>query len=119
MHAEARRLLQTLGVDIDTRTLVHELGVAQQQVVEIAKALSQNARILVMDEPTAALSEHEIDRPFTRIRAPCGRRRLHHLYSRIGFRRLGESADRVTVMRDGRTSARFARRRRASTKWFT
>src|SRR5204862_3812190 len=69
MHAEARRLLETLGVDLDTRALVHTLGVAQQQIVEIAKALSQDARILVMDEPTAALSEHEIERLFARIRA--------------------------------------------------
>ena len=68
MHAEARRLLDALGLDLDTRTLVHALGVAQQQVVEIAKALSQNARILVMDEPTAALSDREIERLFDRVR---------------------------------------------------
>src|SRR5712671_4628100 len=65
MHAEARRLLDTLGVTLDTRAPAHELGVAQQQVVEIAKALSQHARILVMDEPTAALSAHETERLFT------------------------------------------------------
>src|SRR5436305_9146770 len=56
MHFEAASLLETLGVQIDTHTLAHRLGVAQQQSVEIAKALSQKARILVMDEPTAALS---------------------------------------------------------------
>src|SRR5215510_14217537 len=67
MHREARRLLDMLGMQLDTRTLAHELGVAQQQVVEIAKALSQHARILVMDEPTAALSDHEIDRLFAQI----------------------------------------------------
>ena len=62
MHAEARRLLISLGLDLDTRTLAHQLGVAQQQMVEIAKALSQDARILVMDEPSAALSDREIER---------------------------------------------------------
>src|SRR5947207_5204551 len=67
-HAEARRLLETLGVDLDTRTLAHRLGVAQQQMVEIAKALSQNARVLIMDEPTAALSDPEIERLFAIIR---------------------------------------------------
>src|SRR6195256_6136829 len=69
MHADARRLLDVLGLVLDTRTLAHELGIAQQQVVEIAKALSQDARILVMDEPTAALSDHEIERLFDRVRA--------------------------------------------------
>ena len=64
MHAESRRLLALLGIDLDTRTPAHRLGVAQQQLVEIAKALSQDARLLVMDEPTAALSEREIERLF-------------------------------------------------------
>jgi ABC-type sugar transport system ATPase subunit len=64
MHAESRRLLALLGMDVDTRTPAHRLGVAQQQLVEIAKALSQDARLLVMDEPTAALSEREIERLF-------------------------------------------------------
>jgi ribose transport system ATP-binding protein len=59
MHAEARRLLDLLGVALDTHSPAHRLGAAQQQLVEIAKALSQEASILVMDEPTAALSERE------------------------------------------------------------
>ena len=66
-HVEARQLLDMLGSEVDTHTLVHRLGVAQQQVVEIAKALSQDARILVMDEPTAALSDPEIERLFALI----------------------------------------------------
>ena len=70
----------TLGADLDARTPVHRLGVAQQQMVEIAKALSQNARILVMDEPTAALSDPEIERLFAIIRALEARRRRHHLH---------------------------------------
>src|SRR5262249_47905712 len=68
MHSDARHLLDGLGLDVDTRTPAHELGIAQQQVVEIAKALSQNARILVMDEPTAALSDRESERLFDRVR---------------------------------------------------
>ena len=55
LYADARRVLDMIGFDIDPRESVHRLGVAQQQMVEIAKALSQDARILVMDEPTAAL----------------------------------------------------------------
>ncbi len=64
IYREAGRVLATIGFDVDPRTPVHRLGVAQQQMVEIAKALSQDARILVMDEPTAALSDRETERLF-------------------------------------------------------
>ena len=59
--ADAQRVLDSIGFDIDPSIAVHKLGVAQQQMVEIAKAISQNARILVMDEPTAALSDRETE----------------------------------------------------------
>jgi ribose transport system ATP-binding protein len=101
MHAEARRLLETLGVGIDTRTPVHELGVAQQQAVEIAKALSQHPRILVMDEPTAALSDHEIERLFTRIRA-LKADGVSIIYISHRLQEIAAVADRVTVLRDGK-----------------
>ena len=107
MHAEARRLLDVLGVDLDTRTLAHELGVAQQQIVEIAKALSQDARILVMDEPTAALSEHEIGRLFARIRALKGDG-VAIIYISHRLQEIAAIADRVTVLRDGKNVASMA-----------
>jgi ribose transport system ATP-binding protein len=101
MQADATRLLTTLGADLDARTPVHRLGVAQQQMVEIAKALSQHARVLVMDEPTAALSDPEIDRLFGIIRTLKGEgvaiiyisHRLHEIF---------EIGDRITILRDGR-----------------
>jgi ribose transport system ATP-binding protein len=104
MHVEARQILKSLAVDIDTRLPVQRLGVAQQQIVEIAKALSQNARILVMDEPTAAISDREIENLFARI---------HRLKAEgIGIvyisHRLREAfaiGDRITVLRDGRKIA--------------
>ncbi len=65
---EAEKALRDLGVDIDVRKPVHELSVAQQQIVEVAKALSMEARILIMDEPTSALTEHEIRSLFATIR---------------------------------------------------
>ena len=104
MHADARRLLDALGVDLDTRTLAHELGIAQQQVVEIAKALSQDARILVMDEPTAALSDHEIERLFERVRAlkAAG---VAVIYISHRLQEIAAIGDRVTVLRDGRNVA--------------
>jgi len=107
MHAEARRLLDSLGLAIDTRMLVHQLGVAQQQVVEIAKALSQRARILIMDEPTAALSDHEIERLFERVRAlRAGGVGIVYISHRL--QEIAAIADRVTVLRDGRNVASLA-----------
>src|SRR5215468_5250743 len=101
MHAEASRLLDGLGLDADTHAMAHELGVAQQQVVEIAKALSQDARILVMDEPTAALSDHEIDRLFAQIRA-LKASGVAIIYISHRLQEIAAIADRVTVLRDGK-----------------
>ena len=104
MHAEAQRLLDMLGMNLDTRTPAGQLGVAQQQMVEIAKALSQNARILVMDEPTAAISDHEIERLFERI----GKLKQDGIAIIYISHRLSEVfriGDRVTVLRDGRKVA--------------
>src|SRR5215471_3695012 len=107
MHAEARHLLDGLGLDVDTRTMPHELGVAQQQVVEIAKALSQKARILVMDEPTAALSEREITRLFDRVRA-LKRDGVAIVYISHRLQEIAEIGDRITVLRDGKNVGSFA-----------
>ena len=104
MHAEARRLLETLGVDLNTRTLAHRLGVAQQQMVEIAKALSQNARALVMDEPTAALSDPEIQRLFAIIRR-LKQDGVSIVYISHRLHEIFEIGDRITVLRDGRRVA--------------
>src|SRR5262245_55059068 len=101
MHVEARRLLDGLGLDADTRTLAHELGVAQQQVVEIAKALSQHARILVMDEPTAALSDREITRLFERVRS-LKQSGVGIIYISHRLQEIFEIGDRMTVLRDGK-----------------
>ena len=101
MRREARRVLDSIGSDIDVDRPVHELGVAHQQIVEIAKALSQNARVLVMDEPTSALSDRETERLFEVIR------RLKSEGVAIVYisHRLAEVfllGDRITVLRDGR-----------------
>src|SRR5262245_19496464 len=100
MHAEARRILDQLGMDLDTRTRAHQLGVAQQQMVEIAKALSQNARVLVMDEPTAAISDREIERLFEIIHR-LRRDGIAIIYISHRMREVFEIGDRITVLRDG------------------
>ena len=68
MEAEASRILNDLKIDIDPKQVVGELPVSKQQMVEIAKALSVNARILIMDEPTSALTAKEIDDLFRIIK---------------------------------------------------
>jgi ribose transport system ATP-binding protein len=100
LHAEARRILDLLGMDTDTRTRVHRLGVAQQQMVEIAKALSQDAKVLVMDEPTAAISDREIERLFEIIRR-LRRDGIAIIYISHRMREVFEIGDRITVLRDG------------------
>jgi len=107
MHAEARRLLDLLGMEYDTHTPLHRLGVAQQQLVEIAKALSQNARILVMDEPTAALSERETVRLFAVIRQ-LTKEGVAIVYISHRLAEVFELGDRITVLRDGRKVAALA-----------
>ena len=100
MYNEARRLLDDLGVSIDPRAKVRGLSIADQQMVEMASALSQNARILIMDEPTAALTPSEVHDLFTIMR------RLKEQGTAILFisHRLEEVfdiSDRVSVLRDG------------------
>ena len=97
----AGALLRRLGIDIDPQSRVADLRVGEQQLVEIAKALSLDARILMMDEPTSALSEHECETLFKVVRQLAGAGVAIIFTSH----RLGEVvalANRVTVLRDGR-----------------
>lgn len=99
---DAQERLDFLEANISADTIVGTLGVAQQQLVEIAKALSQNARILIMDEPTAALSESEIDMLFKIIKelAASG---VSIIYISHRLQEIKVVGDRVTVLRDGQT----------------
>ncbi len=98
----ATRALSELGLTLDPRMLVKELRVAEQQMVEVAKALSLDARILIMDEPTAALTEHEIKELFATIRK-LKDKGTAIVYISHRMEELFEIGDRVTVLRDGRT----------------
>jgi ribose transport system ATP-binding protein len=104
LYADARRMLAMIGFDIDPHTPVHELGVAQQQLVEIAKALSQDARILVMDEPSAALSDRETERLFAII-AQLKKNGVAIVYISHRLAEVFALGDRITVLRDGRKIA--------------
>ena len=101
VRARAHRVLDELGLELPFDVPVSRLSVGQQQLVEIAKALAKSARIIVMDEPTAALSDREIERLFTIVR------RLRAagagvIYISHRMEELSRIADRVTVMRDGK-----------------
>ena len=102
LHGRARKLLDDLHLNIESHTPVLNLGIGQQQLVEIAKALSQNARILVLDEPTAALTDAEVETLFTilnKLRA----RGVGMVYISHKLGEVFRLSDRITVLRDGRT----------------
>ncbi len=101
MRAEAARVLESLCIDIDPDTKVGDLAVSKQQMVEIAKALSARARILIMDEPTSALTSKEIDELFSIIRT-LKENGVGIVYISHRLEELQHIVDRVTVMRDGK-----------------
>ncbi len=99
-NEEAKKLLMNMNVTIDPMTKVEQLTVAQQQMIEIAKALSFNSEVLIMDEPTAALTETEIDELF-RIINDLKKQGVGIVYISHRMEELKKICDRVTVMRDG------------------
>ena len=102
MQIEAQKLLNTYGMQIDADTLVGKLTIAQQQMVEIIKAISYQSKIVVMDEPTSSLSDSEVSYLFKIIRTLV-RENIGIIYISHKMSELGEICDRVTVMRDGQT----------------
>lgn len=100
-HEEARKLFQKLGLPIDPEARCRTLTVAQQQMVEIAKALLVNAQLLVMDEPTAALTSQEVKHLMALIKE-LRARGLGIIYISHRLDEIFATADRVMVLRDGR-----------------
>lgn len=99
-YRESRQLLEKFKVDIDPRAPVARLGVGQKQLVEIVKALSKHSRILILDEPTAALSEHEV-RLLLDILRDLRQRGIACIYISHKLDELFAICDRITVLRDG------------------
>jgi len=108
IHADTEVYLKQLGLDISSTTPLRKLSIAQQQMVEIAKALSLSARILIMDEPTSSLTLTETERL---LQVTKGLRAqgvsLIYISHRLG--EINEIADRVVVLRDGRNAGSLAR----------
>ncbi|MCE8044976.1 sugar ABC transporter ATP-binding protein [Halomonas daqingensis] len=101
MRERCRAALAELETRVDPRTRVKDLSTSDQQMVEIAKAITRDVRVLIMDEPTAALTEHEVEVLFALI-ARLRERGVAILYISHKLREIERIADRVTVLRDGR-----------------
>lgn len=100
MEKEAKKLLDYVGVKISPNTRLGDLTVGKQQMVEITKAISHNAKLLVLDEPTAALTSVEVDELF-RIMEELKSRGMGMIYISHRMDEIKRISDRVTVMRDG------------------
>jgi len=100
MYRDAREILGRVRTDLDVRKPVNECSVAQQQIVEIAKALSFSSKVIVMDEPSATLTDHELKALFDLIRG-LKKDGIGMIYISHRLEEIFEIGDRVTVMRDG------------------
>lgn len=106
LYQRATELLADLNMEIDPRVEVGNLGIGQQQLVEIAKALSQDAKILVLDEPTAALTDAEVETLF-HILEKLKARGVGMIYISHKLEEVFRMSDRITVLRDGNTVGTF------------
>lgn len=102
MFREAKALLDRFKVDLDPAAMVKDLGVGQKQLVEIVKALGKNSRILILDEPTAALAEHEVQVLLDILR-DLRRRGIACVYISHKLEEVFAISDRITVLRDGKS----------------
>ena len=101
LHHRAQQELDRIGLRVDLRTRVMDLSVAQRQMIEIAKALSLRARVVIMDEPTSALSERETE-TLLRIIESLRREHVGVIYISHRLEEVKRVGDRVTVLRDGK-----------------
>ena len=111
LHKDCSALLERVGLHHDPFTRVRELSVAEKQLVEIAKAISRNIRILIMDEPTSALNEEETKNLFRIIRELAAQK-IAIIYISHRMEEIFEISDRVMVMRDGKYVCTICPRRR-------
>jgi ribose transport system ATP-binding protein len=101
MNSETAKLLRSLGVEIDPNALIRNLSVAYQQVVEIAKAVSRDVKILIMDEPSASLTTNEVEHLFGLVKT-LKDKGVTIIYVSHKISEVLELADRITVLRDGK-----------------
>ena len=100
MHEEAKALLAKLGLDLDPRTRAGDLSVGKQQIIEIAKAIASDAKYIVMDEPTAALTDREIETLFVTVNE-LKAKGISFVYISHRMEEIFAICDRITILRDG------------------
>lgn len=100
MVRRTRQAMDEFGISIDPNVMIADLSIADQQMVEIVKAVSFNSKIIVMDEPTSSLSDNEVEALFRNIRL-LKQKRIGIIYISHRMSELGQIADRVTILRDG------------------
>lgn len=101
MHEESERLLEGLNMKVDTHAHASDIPVAQQQMVEVAKALTHNLKILIMDEPTSSLSDREIEQLFKTIKKLTDQG-IGIIYISHRLQEIPLIGDRITILRDGK-----------------
>ena len=100
VHRQAERILKSIGCSLDTNTLVSELSVSEKQMVEIAKALSFNSKLIIMDEPSSSLTSEEMEE-LVNIIQRLKERKISIIYISHKLDEIFEFCDTVTIMRDG------------------
>lgn len=101
LYKQTKKLLETFNEDIDPRKPIKYLSIAKQQVVEILKAISNNPKVLILDEPTSSLTKYEIEKLFENIRI-LSQQGIGIIYISHHLQEIFEIADRATVLRDGK-----------------
>lgn len=101
IHRQARELLDSMNMNVDTTKYASDIPVAQQQMVEVAKALTNESKVMIMDEPTATLSDVEIKKLFEIVRA-LKAKGMGIIYISHRMQEIKEIGDRITIMRDGK-----------------
>src|SRR5438093_139682 len=108
IHADTEPYLKRLGLEVSSRTRLDRLSLAQQQMVEIAKALSLNARLIIMDEPTSSLTLAETER-LLKLVCELSEQNISVIYISHRLGEIEHCADRVVVLRDGRNAGNLNR----------
>lgn len=101
MYEETRKVFEHLDIDVDPKQIIGDLSVSRRQMVEIAKAVSYNAKILVLDEPTSSLTEEEVEHLFRIMRQLC-KEGVGIIYISHKMDEIKEISDTITIMRDGK-----------------
>lgn len=102
MNVKAEKHLKRLGIEMDVKQPAGELSVGQQQMIEIARAIAANSEVLIMDEPTAALTDREIDTLFSVI-DQLRKENVAIIYISHRMEEIFKMCDRITVLRDGQS----------------